>query len=508
MHLLYISIAQLSYYKIFIGHSILNTMLLSSWLIFSIRGRITFLNLYHTIKMLKLSYTLLKYIINGGFPFWYINFDLTKEDLIKYNAYRIGEFYVTRRWIRGLVSNFFVITKAYRKYLIKKEFVDSNKVKDLYNKWILTRFTWPRGLFISDAVSSFIASKEAASARIPSVALVDTNVKTFLYNIPVGCNDDSLDSITFMLNIFSQYVIRLKYKKVLIWYYFNRNIKRYKTILEWLKNLIKLKKKLIYKIYITNMSIPYFINYYTELKKGLNLFFGRSYNYKLFWKINKKIKSYNKIFLDKFYNTNKIFFYNRLKVLNYKILVYKYRLKFKRFKFLDKIQGISLFKSFLNNFIKLNGLINKKKRIRIKKRIKRGRRPVSKYFKSFFKFIFFFFLNKFNIIIDIYNRKNGNLLYLMKIFKNFKKKRFKYRNRYIKKYKYDYMFRFKSKKIYKRKKLKKYSYNYNIDYEVNKSKHNMNFLFFYWKYFIIFLGLKLRSKKVLNINKLLNKKIK
>jgi hypothetical protein len=36
----------------------------------------------------------------------------------------------------------------------------------------------------------------------------------------------------------------------------------------------------------------------------------------------------------------------------------------------------------------------------------------------------------------------------------------------------------------------------------------MNFLFFYWKYFIIFLGLKLRSKKVLNINKLLNKKKK
>jgi ribosomal protein S2 len=59
-------------------------------------------------------------------------------------------------------------------------------------------------------------SKETASARISSIALVDTNVKTFLYNIPIACNDDSLESIGFMNNIISQYVLRSKYKKVLI----------------------------------------------------------------------------------------------------------------------------------------------------------------------------------------------------------------------------------------------------------------------------------------------------
>jgi len=496
MHLLYASIVQLSRYKIFVGHSILNTMLLSSWLIFSIRGRITFLNLYHTIKMLKLSYTLLNYVINGGFPFWFINFDLTKEDLIKFNTYKIGEFYVTRRWIRGLISNYFIITKAYRKYLIKKDFIESNKVKDLYSRWILTRFTWPRSIFISNAVSSFIASKEAASAKISSIVLVDTNVKTFLYNIPVGCNDDSMDSIAFMLGLYSQYVIRFKYKKVLVWYYFNRNIKRYNTILEWLNNLIKLKKKLIYKIYIKDIKIPYYVNYYTDIKKGLNFFFGRSYNFNLFFKNIKKIKNYNKFFLDDFYSTQKIFFYNKLKVLSYKISSYKNRLKFRRYELLNRIEGISSFKSFLNNSIKLNGLLNRKKRIKIKRRFKRAKRAVSKSFKFFFSYIFFFFLNKFNIMIDSYNKKRYNILYLIKISKNYKNRRFKYSNKFVKKYNYDYVFRFKSKKIYKRKRLKKYSYNYNIYNEINK--YNMNFLYFYWKYFIIFLGLKLRSKKFLS----------
>jgi ribosomal protein S2 len=492
MHLLYISIVQLSNYKIFIGHSILNTLLLSSWLIFNIRGRITILNLYHTIKMLKLSYIWIKHIINAGFPFWFVNFDLTKEEIIKYNSYITGEFYVTRRWIRGLISNFFVITKAYRKYSIKKEFVESNKVKDLYNKWILTRFTWPRAIFISNAVSSLIASKEAASAKVPTIALVDTNVKTFLYNLPVGCNDDSIESIGFMNSIISQYILKCKYKKILIWYYFNKNVKRFKTLLEWLKISIKLKKKIIYKIQIKDIKLPKFYDYYSEIKKSLNFFFGRSYNYKLFFKNNNNVR--DNLFLDLFYDKNKILFFNKFKVLNYKILSYKYRIKFKRYKLLRKINGVSSFKSFLNNFIKLGGLIGRTKRIKIKKRINIARKRVSISFKNFFVFIFFFFLNKFNIIIDNYNVKNLNLLYLIKIYKNYKNKKLKYKNKPIKKYKFDYMFRYKSKKIYKRRKLRKYINYYNIYDEISKKKNNINFFFFYWKYFIIFLGLKISVK--------------
>jgi ribosomal protein S2 len=442
--------------------------------------------------MLKLSYTLLKNIINAGFPFWFINFDLTKEEIIKYNSFKSGEFYVTRRWIRGLISNFFIITKAYRKYLIKKEFVDSNKVRDLYDKWVFTRFTWPRAVFISNVKSAFIVSKETSSARVPSIALVDTNVKTISYNIPIGCNDDSLESIGFMNNIISQYILKCKYKKVLIWYYFNRNIRKVKTFLDWLKNLIKLKKNVEYKINIKNMLIPNFVDYFSKVKNSLKFFFGRSYNNRLYRK-KKELKGYNN-FLDPYYDINKILFYNKLKVLNYKILSYKYRIKFKRYNILEKIEGVSSFKSFLNNFIKLNGFVSRKKRIKLKKRIKIARKRVPLNFKRFFSFIFFFFLNKFNIIIDSYNKQNFNLIYLLQISKNYRKK---YRHRNInkhlnlKKYRSNYVFRYKSKKIYKKKKSRKYGFIYESFNNINIQKYSMSFLFFYWKYFIIFLGLKL-----------------
>jgi len=243
MSLLYISISQLSYYKIFIGQSILNTTLLSSWLIFNLRGNTIILNLFNTIKTLKMSYILIRQLINASLPLWFINFDLTKENIIKKNALKAGEFYLTRKWIRGLISNYFVITKAFRKFLVKKEFVRVTNFEDIYNKWFFTRFTWPRVIFISNVKTSFIVSKEAASAKVASIALVDSNVKTFLYNLPISSNFESLDSIGFMNSIIAYYIIQCKYKKVLIWYYFNRNVIRYDTLMKWLKKLIFLKKK-------------------------------------------------------------------------------------------------------------------------------------------------------------------------------------------------------------------------------------------------------------------------
>jgi len=501
MNLLYVSIVQLSKYKVYIGHSIHNTILSSSWLIFKIRGRITILNLYHTLKMLKLSYVLIKYVINMGFPFWFVDFDLTKEDIIKNSSFNTGEFYVTRRWIRGLISNFYVITKEYRYYLMKKAFINSNKVRDIFDKWIYTRFSWPRAVFISSTENCYIIAKEAASAKISSIGLIDVNVKSYIYNIPVPCNDDSLESITFMHNIIMQYIMQCKYKKVLIWYYFNRNIERFKTLTYWLKNLVKFKKKLIYKINVKKIFLPNVINNYKSLNNGLYFFFGRSAQLKLSLKQKETNIESNNFIYDNFYDLNKNYIYNKLNVLNYRNLSYKYRIKFKRKHFLNKIEGVSVFKSFLNNFIRLSDFSVKKfKRVIIKKRIKMERKKIPLGFRPLYTFIFFFYLNKFNIMIDSFINNNINLHYLVRLYKQKKKRQLYYKNEFLEKnkdinsfnYKYIYSFRYKSKKIYKWKKQRRYNSLYKKTKNLNE---DLNFLFFYWKNLVMFLGLKLRKKK-------------
>jgi hypothetical protein len=205
------------------------------------------------------------------------------------------------------------------------------------------------------------------------------------------------------------------------------------------------------------------------MKKGLNLFFGRSYNFKLLKKNNIIIS--NNTNLDYFYNRNKIMLYNKMKVLKYIYSSYKYRIKFKRSVSNKKIEGITLFKSFLNNFIKLKGIPLRFKKIKIKKRFKMERRKISKKFKSFFYFIFFFYLNKFNIIIDSYHKNNFGFNHLIKLYNSYVNKKKE------KRFKFTYMFRYKSKRIYKKKKSKKYGIIYNNIENIDKNK--MSFLFFY-----------------------------
>jgi hypothetical protein len=165
--------------------------------------------------------------------------------------------------------------------------------------------------------------------------------------------------------------------------------------------------------------------------------------------LNKKrsIVNYSS-YPDSYYDLNKYFFNNRLKVLNYKMLSYKYRLKFKRYNYLNKIEGVGLFKSFLNNFIKFNGYFNRIKRIKNKKRMRLARKKISVNFKAFFRFIFFFYLNKFNFIIESYNRNDSNILNIMKFYHRIKGRRDRQKKNdiNIEKYHYVYAFRYKSKK--------------------------------------------------------------
>jgi hypothetical protein len=207
---------------------------------------------------------------------------------------------------------------------MKKEYIDIRKVKDIYDKWFFTRFTRPRAVFISDIKSSYIVSKEAASSKVPVIALVDTNVKTFFYNIPIGSNDDSIESIGFMNNLMALYILQSKYKNILVWYFFNRNVNRFQGILKWLKNLVKLKKKVKNKISVKNMRILNYVDYFGEVNKGLYFFFGRSHKFRL---LKKKSVFNNNFNFDKFYNVNKFLLYNKLKVFTYSLLAKKYKLR-------------------------------------------------------------------------------------------------------------------------------------------------------------------------------------
>lgn len=469
MNLLYVSLSQCLSYKIFIGHNISNTLLLSSWLIFQIREKIAIINIFKTIRMLKLSYSFIKHIITIGLPFWFINLDLSKENLIKNSATFCGEFYCTKNWVRGLLSNFFAITKTFRHYLIKKEFVKVRGISNVYNKWFLTRFTWPRGLFISHVKSSMIVSKEASSVKIPIVALVDTDVKTHIYNLPLGSNDDSLISVGFMNNVISRFVLSNKYKNVLSWYVFNKRESRTYSLVKWLKTL-----KNFYKVNnnIFNKKLKMIISFngFNNIKRGLMLFFSRSFNFQIFKK--RREEPFFNLNFDYYYKKKKNSFFNRYKIYYYSKLKYRNRIKFRRWR--KSTTGLSRVHPFVANIKKL--LI--KRRMKIRRKVIQN---VTNSFHSFYYYMYIYFMNKIRICVDFYRNKKSsfNILKLGIL----KKRKYGWENKTW----------LLSRYLWKKKRSNNLGVSSKLEFPlVDVSK--IAFYFFYWKLFISFIGVKLKLK--------------
>jgi ribosomal protein S2 len=49
-------------------------------------------------------------------------------------------------------------------------------------------------------------------------AMIDTNIKSFLFTFPIPSNDDSTSSVCYILSILSTKLLLLKYKKLILWY--------------------------------------------------------------------------------------------------------------------------------------------------------------------------------------------------------------------------------------------------------------------------------------------------
>jgi len=124
--------------------------------------------------------------------------------------------YVTIKWPAGLISNFEMISKNAKKLTSMKE----AKAKGDWNKFVkheqvklqkelnkLQKFYGgieslkkaPDALFIIDIKKEKNAVKEANEAKIPVIAVCDTNVNPDTINYPIPGNDDSLTSIEYFV---------------------------------------------------------------------------------------------------------------------------------------------------------------------------------------------------------------------------------------------------------------------------------------------------------------------
>jgi ribosomal protein S2 len=465
-------------YKTYIGHSKKNTPLLSSWLLYTLRNNIWTINIFKTILIFKFIIVFIKYLIINNFPIWFINLDRSKEFIINKNANFCGEFNCTRSWVRGILSNYFNILNCLNNFVIKKDAVKNYKINNLYNKWYMTRFTWPRALLLFSLKFNYIVAKEAYSMYIPIIALIDTDIKSHLFNFPIICNDDSIDSISFFCFLLSKLILLYKFNKVILWFYNCRNKSKLNLINNWTNNLLKKKN-------FNNFS---FLNI---ISKGITLLFKvKNLNINI---INKK-NEYNNIKLLNIYFFNKLNFYSDFFV---SMWYSKYSIFFNRLNFYNK-------KGFFSKNLILNPLffhynyIYKKKKIKIKnksynfknKNTKKNIQSKKKHF-WFLYFLYFYYIKNLKVVMELFS-KNNNWLSLLNIkflkkriyfrfFRNLKSLKFKFKVNRL------FWYLFPIKKYYIKK-------------ENNNRHYNTN------KFFIMFKNYRqLIKKKILLIKKKFSK---
>jgi small subunit ribosomal protein S2 len=142
-------------------------------------------------------------------------FVCTKRQLrpvIEAEASRCGGYWVTERWLGGMLTNFSTIKKQIRRlkelergldegqydFYTKKEQLLLQREREKLEKYlggVKDMGRLPGALFVVDAKKELIAVREAKKLGIPIIAIADTNADPDLIDFPIPGNDDAIRSV-------------------------------------------------------------------------------------------------------------------------------------------------------------------------------------------------------------------------------------------------------------------------------------------------------------------------
>lgn len=186
--------------------------------IFGEKNGIYIIDLEKTVQCLEKASDYLRKTVAAGGEVLFVGTKPQAQEIIREAAERSGMYYVTVRWLGGLLTNFQTIRKSVRRYLeleemkadgtfeklTKKETAMLRKEMEKFEKnfaGVVKMERLPSAIVVIDATNELIAVKEAKRLEIPVVALVDTNSDPDLVQYPIPSNDDAIRSIRLITGI-------------------------------------------------------------------------------------------------------------------------------------------------------------------------------------------------------------------------------------------------------------------------------------------------------------------
>ena len=200
--------------------------------IFGERKGIYIIDLEQTAANLKAAVSFIEDVAAQGECILFVGTKRQAQEIIKFEALRSDMFYVNRRWLGGMLTNFQTITKSIDRLkelirmkedgtfdaLSKKEVSMRNKEMEKLNKnfsGILNMGRLPGALFVIDSYKEETTVREANKLAIPVVGLIDTNCDPRKIDYVIPGNDDGLKSIKLVASFIADAIIegRKKFAK-------------------------------------------------------------------------------------------------------------------------------------------------------------------------------------------------------------------------------------------------------------------------------------------------------
>lgn len=186
------------------------------------KGDICLINLKETVPALEVVIRKIYNVSKKGGDILFVGTKPSASKIVQEEAENCKESYVTKRWLGGILTNHKTISKSLSRLyeleksldgnlnmLKKKEVTQLHKEKNkLINSLggIRKMSPKPNLIVILDVRKEHLAIKEAKKLKIPVVAICDTNVNPSLIDYIIPGNDDSIESISLYMKLFSQAV--------------------------------------------------------------------------------------------------------------------------------------------------------------------------------------------------------------------------------------------------------------------------------------------------------------
>ena len=182
------------------------------------------IDLEKTAVMLDKACQYVKQVATDGGKVLFVGTKKQAQESVEEAAKRAGQYYVTQRWIGGVLTNFSNIqaridhlvrledqqAKGEFTRLPKKEAMQLEKEIARMNRQMggfkeMTQL--PAAIFIVDPPKEKIALAEAQRMSVPVVAIVDTSCNPETIDYPIPANDDAIRAIKLIVNKIADAII-------------------------------------------------------------------------------------------------------------------------------------------------------------------------------------------------------------------------------------------------------------------------------------------------------------